>query len=205
VTEFSRLARISGGLGAAVILLWLGYDRERGVREALEERPATEKQRVLTANALNKLRVVFSAGACQSIYDDASQYFRSQTEVDWLYQCNQLRDSLGAWQGFQIRSTTTYGAPKQFVLVEGSAAFAKASRHFGATWLPDTAGARLYSLSLEEDGKWKQIPPVTPGLFMDPPPNGIIEKNELLASAPVCSKDQRTVLPCLPPMRGCFE
>jgi hypothetical protein len=72
-----------------VILLWLGYDRERGVREALDERPATEQQRVLTANALNKLRVVFSAGACQSIYDGASPYFRSQTAVDWLHQCNQ--------------------------------------------------------------------------------------------------------------------
>jgi hypothetical protein len=205
VTDFSRLARISGGLGAATVLLWTGCGCGRDTPEAFEERPATEQQRVLTANALNKLRVVFSAGACQSIYDNASQYFRSQTEVDWLYQCNRLRQSLGAWQSFQIRSTTTYRAPEQFVLVEGSAIFAKASRQFGVTWLQDTGGARLYLLSLEENGQWKQIPPLTPGLIMDPPPNGIIEKNELLASAPVCSKDQRTVLPCLPPPRGIFE
>ena len=37
------------------------------------------------------------------------------------------------------------------------------------------------------------------------PPDGIIDRNELLASAPVGSKDQRTVLPCLPPPCGLFE
>jgi hypothetical protein len=205
VTDFSRLARISGGLGAAAVLLWTGCGRGRSVSEASEEQPATEQQKILMAAAINKLRNAFSAGACQSIYDEAVRPFHSQTEVDWLYECNQLRESLGTWRRFEVQSTMSYGPSKQIVLVEGSAEFAKTNRGLGITWLFDGGAPKLFFLSLEEHGRWREIPPLTPGLFMDPPPNGIIKKNELLASAPVCSKDQRTVLPCLPPPRGIFE
>jgi len=60
--------------------------------------------------------------------------FRSQTEVDWLYECNRLRDNLGIWQRFNIHSTEAYGTSKRFILVEGSAVFAKMERRLGLTW-----------------------------------------------------------------------
>jgi hypothetical protein len=82
VTEFSRLARIVGGLGAAALLLWIGWCRERRVPDASELRPATEQQRVLTAAAVDRLRAMFSAGACQSIYEKADQHFRSRPK--WI-------------------------------------------------------------------------------------------------------------------------
>ena len=156
-------------MGAAALLLWAGWYEGRSVPDASEEQPATKEQRMLTAAALNRLRAVFSAGACQSIYDDAGQHFRSQTEVDWLYECDRLRENLGAWQRFDIQSTTTYGTPRQFVLVEGLAGFAKVSRRLAVTWRMDKGGVQLESLSLQENGTWRRIPE-QPGLLLDPPP-----------------------------------
>jgi len=157
-------------LGAAAFFLWTGWYRGRSLPDPSELQPATEQQQILTAIAINRLRAVFSSAACQSIYDEASQAFRSQTELDWLYQCNQLREHLREWQRFDIESTTTYGAPKQFVWVEGSAVFAKASPQLSITWLMDEGGIQLESLSLRESGTWKRIPEVQPGFLMDPPP-----------------------------------
>jgi hypothetical protein len=73
-----------------------------------ELQPATGQQKILTAKAIEGLRAVFSAGACQSIYDDAAKPFRSQTEADWLYQCNRLLKTLGEWRSFSVRSLETY-------------------------------------------------------------------------------------------------
>jgi len=140
-------------VGAAALLLWTGWYEGRSVPHACEEQPATKEQQILTAAAVDRLRAVFSSGACQSIYDEAGQHFHSQTEVDWLYECDRLRENLGAWQGFDIQSTTTYGTPRQFVLVEGLAVFAKASRRFAVTWLMDGGGPQLDSLSLQDHGK----------------------------------------------------
>ena len=98
-----------GLLGAAALLLWVGWSRERRVPDTSELQAPAEQQKVLTAAAVDRLRAVFSAGACQSIYDKADQHFRSQTEVDWLYECNRLRDNLGIWHRFDIHSTEAYG------------------------------------------------------------------------------------------------
>jgi hypothetical protein len=150
-------------------LLWIGWCGERRVPNASELQPATEQQKALTAAAVDRLRAIFSSGACQAIYDEAGQQFRSQTEVDWLYECNRLRDNLGIWQRFAIHSTEVYGTPKRFILVEGSAVFAKTDRRLGLTWRMDKGSLQLESLSLEENGTWREIPALH-GLLMDPPP-----------------------------------
>ncbi len=137
--------------------------------DASELQAATEQQKILTAAAVDRLRAVFSSGACQSIYDEAGQHFRSQTEVDWLYECNRLRANLGVWQRFDIHSTETYGAPERFIWVEGSAVFAKADPRLGLTWRMDKGSLQIESLCFEENGTWTEIP-VRPGLLMDPPP-----------------------------------
>jgi hypothetical protein len=150
-------------------LLWIGWCRERRVPDASELQAPTEQQKVLTAAAVDRLRAVFSAGARQSIYEKADRHFRSQTEVDWLYECNRLRDNLGIWQRFNIHSTEAYGTSKRFILLEGSAVFAKMERRLGLTWRMGKGSLQLESLSFEENGTWREIP-VRPGLLMDPPP-----------------------------------
>jgi hypothetical protein len=158
-----------GGIAAAALLLWTGWPPKRCSPGPSEERPATEQQKILSAAAVNRLRTVFSAGACQSIYDEASQHFRSQTELDWLYECDRLRANLGSWQRFDVQSITMYGEPRQFVLIDGSAVFAKTRSQLLITWRMEKGGVQLESLSLEENGTVRRIPE-QPGLLLDPPP-----------------------------------
>ncbi len=172
MTEFSRLAKISCGVGAAAAFLCTESCTRRDVSEL---HPATEQQTILTAKAIDRLRLVFSAGACQSIYDDAARPFRSQTEEDWLYQCNRLRNALGEWRSFTFRSLETYqNSPvgrgsNEFLLVEGSAQFAKTTRTIGMTWTLNAGIVKLASLALEDHGEWIRIPSAGGG-HMDPPP-----------------------------------
>jgi hypothetical protein len=172
VTEFSRLAKIACGLGAATALLWCGSCARRDVSDL---QPATEQQKILAAKAIEQLRVVFSAGACQSIYDNAAKAFRSQTEEDWLYQCDRLRKTLGEWRSFSVRSLETYQSTpakrnsNQLLLIEVSAQFSKTTRTLGMTWTLNADAMQLTSLTLEERGEWIQIP-ARGGKLTDPPP-----------------------------------
>ena len=73
MTEFSTLARIVGGLGAAALLLWVGWSRERRVPDTSKLQASAEQQKVLTAAAVDWLRAAFGAG--QSIYEKVDRLF----------------------------------------------------------------------------------------------------------------------------------
>jgi hypothetical protein len=112
-------------------------------------------------NAANHLREAFNCGSCHSIYEQAAADFRDQTPGDWVSQCKELRESLGAWQIFNASSAVRYKWWPNVVSVYGAAVFAKGSRELGIDWRVDNGRARLMRLGFQEtEYHWKSIPPL---------------------------------------------
>ena len=131
--------------------------------------PVTDQQRVLAVTSASALRDQFNASACQAVYGDATQGFRSQREKDWLANCEQLRTNLGTWHSFTIQSTGRCGFPDKIVCVDGLAAFEKATRSIELSWLIDNGRAKLMWIILSDKGEEQIFPGGDSRRLADPP------------------------------------
>ena len=151
----------------AGLSLLLTACRTSGVRKELEL-PVSQEPQTLAIGEARKFREGFNKGACQAIYDEASEFFRHQSEQDWRSRCSELRGRLGFWRSSDIRSAITCGS--QVICLDGTAAFERGSYDFELAWMFRDGRPRLCWWILEGAGQRTQIPPFpNPRNLMDPP------------------------------------
>ncbi|MGA3023505.1 MAG: hypothetical protein ABSF98_01910 [Bryobacteraceae bacterium] len=135
--------------------------------------PLDAIHRGLAMDAVSRLGEALNRGACQSIYDDASEVFRQlEPLAAWESECERIRAALGLWESFSTRAAFATGPST--VLVDGTAVFAKGRRRLDTTWSLEHGSARLFSLYLEgAGGRPTMVPAPWPRpkpRLTDPPP-----------------------------------
>jgi hypothetical protein len=165
------LPRASCTIIFAASLLSLGCRRHHRHEVDEVDVPLSDAQKAVVIAATNHLQDQLNRGACQSIYDESSTGFHSQTPKDWLRECTMLQSELGAWNSFQPKYTDGNGERVLVVLVYGQAEFEKEKQQVEINWILNEKGAQLLMLGLRrrDDEQWIQIPP-RPGRSIDPPP-----------------------------------
>jgi hypothetical protein len=122
---------------------------------------------------MNHLKDQLSRGSCESIYREAAAAFRAQTSENWLGDCTQIEDELGAWKDFQIEYDEGIGDRDLIVLVFGPAVFEKGSLQVEANFMLNSKGARLSMLGFRKENRdWLMAPPrpnSRPDRLIDPP------------------------------------
>src|SRR5215471_3611178 len=115
----------------AVIVLLAGCTPSPKIAEA----PLSDQERVLATQAAGELRYKFNNAACSAIFNDAGELFQKlQRQEDWMADCAELRNALGAWQDFSPHQATRFGQDRIFTM-RGRASFEKAAREVELCWL----------------------------------------------------------------------
>jgi hypothetical protein len=144
----------------------------RVTEDSLDGIKVDSAQTAVALNAVNHFRDTFNARGCQSIYDEATQYFRAQEWKEWDNQCRQLEDRLGEWRSSQFLYAERCGSPNLVVCVVVRAEFEKKSTDVSLMFVLGRDRARLDMIQLREDGeKWQNYPPPSRSRqrFSDPP------------------------------------
>ncbi len=116
-------------------------------------------QRKLAMASADRLREELNRGACQTIYDEADSVFRSsQIPLDWLAQCEYMRNQLGKWRSFNSQMREKFGIPLTIV-ASGPAVFSSGNYQVEVIWHLNGGRAELFSLSLEGNGRHLKVPP----------------------------------------------
>jgi len=148
-------------------LVWAGCARTHRV-EAFP--PVDRVQRVSVLEASTELRETFNGDrACESIYEEAAERFRTYPKEGWLKECEQLRDDMGSWQDFGARSIARCELPDVVVCLDGDAGFVKGDRILELAWSLEGSRARLLSIAWQDGRQWIRIPPF-PDRHQDTPP-----------------------------------
>ena len=136
--------------------------------------PLGEEQGKLATDAVTRVREAFNAGACQSIYEGAAEFFRSREQGRWQSECERLRERLGQWQSFEVRETVRCGGTPTAVIVcvDGQGVFTTGTHRMEMAFQCERGQARLFWLGFEDSNQWRQIPPLppSPNRRFDPPP-----------------------------------
>jgi hypothetical protein len=130
--------------------------QDRAISQAGCRRPEKE---TIAASAILELRQMFNKGECASVYAEADPAFRSQSEKNWVSQCEQLRHDLGAWQSFRGKGAEQGLVDPRLRLVTGEAVFASGAYHLEMLWNVSVLPARLCFLQLGTDPNVITIPP----------------------------------------------
>jgi hypothetical protein len=112
----------------------------------------------MAASAIVQLREMFDRGDCTSIYAAADPAFRSQSEENWVRQCERLRHDLGAWWSFQ-RGAEQESVDPRLRLVSGEATFENGTYHLEMLWNVNVAPPRLCYLQLGTNPNIITVPP----------------------------------------------
>jgi hypothetical protein len=145
-----RLSRHLSGLAKRTGLMLLVLT-SFGCRRAEKE--------TVAASSILQLREMFDKGECSSVYAGADPAFRSQSEENWVRQCEQLRHDLGSWQSFQKNGAEQELADPRFRLVSGEAVFANGTYHLEMYWNVSVAPARLCYFQLGTNPNIITVPP----------------------------------------------
>src|SRR5579871_562865 len=137
---------------AVAVICLMGCAQNAGVEDP---------QRMLVSAASEKLRNEFnqpSGGPCEAI--EATAAFREdQSPDEWLRQCQGLKTSLGAWQMFNLQSTTPVRWSSHILSAEGLAVFAKGSREIKLLWDLRDGRTELIQFEMERAGRrWLSVP-----------------------------------------------
>lgn len=152
-------ARLTLGAASGVIVFILACHRSSRTRTDLLDMPAEKAQQTLAMDAVHKLRDDLNTGACQSIYDRAADFFRSQPAEDWAIQCEHLEEKLGNWRSFHISYTERCAGSGLVICIGGSADFANGRKEMSVAWLLENRRAQLYWIALKQDqSHWMYIP-----------------------------------------------
>ena len=116
--------------------------------------PATEAQRAQAVAATEHLRMNLNRGACESIFDGASDGFQTQRHSEWISKCDEIRRTFGGWKSFSVHQASLCGAPGVLVCIEGPAAFDSRNAKIHITWLLENGAAALDFIGLEKDDGW---------------------------------------------------
>jgi hypothetical protein len=164
--------RVSGTL-VSIAFLFTAACHDRAARDQLDI-PVDEGQRTLAVDAVNRLRDAFNTGSCQSIYQQATAFFRAEPLGEWMGHCRELKETLGSWQSFSASTAVRCGGgPSEIIVcVGGAAGFAKDNTKVDVAWRLDDGRTQLMWITLmPSHGARVQIPPMQlPGRFWDPPP-----------------------------------
>jgi len=105
-------------------------------------------RRELAVKAANNFVAALNQGACQAIYDGASEVFRQLESVEeWVRECAQMRSRLGSWRGTSIWSVTVGGAG--VTMLRGSIQFDHGTYRLQMDYLEEGGHARLFLLELD--------------------------------------------------------
>ena len=117
-----------------------------------------------------QLRKQWNNGACEAAYNGASASFRSQSLLDWLSQCEHLREKLGVWQSFVSQEATTCGGSvRSTVCLDGVALFGGNRYDVIIGWIVENRQPRLFYLSLAQNEKAIETMPPPSQHLLDPP------------------------------------
>ncbi len=149
----------------------------RRIRLTCRSMPGRE---IFAVEALNALRDSFNAASCQSIYDQATAFFRTQASEQWIDQCNGLQLDLGSWQSFRVQGVQRCGSPEVIVCVGGVAGFSKDEKEMKVALRLDHGHAQLAWLRLRQSQNvWVEIPPrLQHRRFQDPPPRPPLNRGQ---------------------------
>ncbi len=136
----------------------------------LAEPPVDETQRAAVVDAANTLRETLNSGGCQAIYDDASEFFRSQSHRRWLEACEGLRARYGTWESFTVSSAIRCEESESIVCLVGSAKFTTGDNQLKIGWLMNNGEAHLHWLDLMYGDSWIRIGPQPIPRHYDPRP-----------------------------------
>jgi hypothetical protein len=119
-----------------------------GCRAARPDYAVDGARRELAIAAAHSFGEALNRGACQSIYDDASEVFRGlESAEEWTRECLQMRKQLGSWKGMSIRQVTAGGAG--VTVLRGTAQFERGTYCLRVDFLDEGGRARLFLLELD--------------------------------------------------------
>ena len=105
-------------------------------------------RRELALEAAQSFVEALNQGACQSIYDDASEVFRGlESAEEWMRECRRMRKQLGPWRGTSIRQVTVGGAG--VTVLRGSIQFERGTYRLQMDCMEESGRARLFLLELD--------------------------------------------------------
>lgn len=162
-----RAAAFKRTMASAGVSIFLATCRTSDIPRELDL-PVSREQQSLAIGEAKRFRERFNKGACQAIYDQASEFFRHQLQQDWMSRCAELRGRLGLWRSSDIRSAITCGS--RVICLDGTAAFERGSYDLELAWTFRDGRPRLFWWILDAGGHRTQIPPFPdPRNLMDPP------------------------------------
>jgi len=124
-------------------VLWL-----TGCRATRPDSAVEGARRELALEAANNFVAALNQGACQSIYDNASEVFRQlESAEEWVRECGQMRARLGSWRGTSIRQITSGGAG--ITVLRGSIQFERGTYRLQMDCLEEGGRARLFLLEMD--------------------------------------------------------
>jgi hypothetical protein len=147
------------GLFAAYLLL-LACHRHPAPRDLSENVPDAQQQALALA-AVESFRASFNAGSCHPVYDQGAPDFHSQNAENWVRDCQRLRQQLGSWQRFQVRSAQRYGKAVIAVLIVASADFERQATEVRINVVLLGSKAYLSTFSVRDSQqRWTDLPPL---------------------------------------------
>ena len=131
----------------------------------------TGAARTAAVAAVEHLRNLLNDGACQAIYEEASEGFRRlKPQRDWLRECEDNRTKLGTWQAFDAQRVDTLEALQgKHALADGRAVFAKGAGQANTGWLWNGGHPHLMYLRLRAGGEAVNLPNRRYHYDRDPP------------------------------------
>jgi hypothetical protein len=174
------MARATATFVAVLLVLGTACTGDRRTAQTPVDMPVDAPQRILALDAVNALRDSFNTASCQSIYDQAAAFFRTQASEQWIGQCNGLQEGLGSWQSFRVQGFQRCGSPEVIVCVGGVAGFSKDEKEMKVALRLDHGHAQLAWLRLRQSQNvWVEIPPrLQHRRFQDPPPRPPLNRGQ---------------------------
>jgi hypothetical protein len=127
--------------------------------DLLDHMKVDERQKARALDVVNNLREAFNGGSCQPIYIDAAGYFKAEELEDWLADCRSLKNELGSWRSFELKSVARCGKPEFVVCLTGSAEFEKQRTEVRIAVQLNAGGDQLHSLSIQDGERhWTGAP-----------------------------------------------
>jgi hypothetical protein len=166
-----RSGRIAGVLTVVLIFASTAPHRARA-RRGFGGEPLTGRARTTAIAAVENLRDLLNQGACQAIYDEASDLFRNlEPRREWLRDCGDIREKLGTWQAFGQDAEMFELHSLQESVADGPAVFERGSGQAIIQWRRIAGRMKLDYLALRADGEMVSVPDYQRSLrrYMDPP------------------------------------